>query len=156
MCLNRAIAACLDHILILEFMAFIVNVTPVLNPTNSVTFDNHFDSTTSVIANDFGLVVYIAGYIAYFSVSEALFGATLFKRLFGIRVVRGSQDRIPLGYAIVRTITKPLEFFPLFWPFSIGWIVFGPKHRRFGDTLAGTTVMSAAAHRAVRRNEEIP
>lgn len=153
MCAKRAIATILDHTLILEVLAFIVNVTPILNPSNSVSFDNHFDSKTVIDPNGFGGIVVVVGYIAYFSLLESWFGSTIFKRLFGIRVVDVSRNRVSLGRATIRTITKPFEFFPLFWPFSIGWIVISPSHCRFGDSLAGTTVVPRTALRADSRVE---
>ncbi len=139
--------------LILETMAFIVNATPLLNNDDSPIFDNPFDSTIIVYSNGFGDAVSLAGYVAYFAIQESRFGSTVFKRLFGVRVASLSHDRVTLRRAAVRTITKPFEIF--LFPLGIGWIIFSPSHRRFGDVLAGTNVVRRTKIEHLAESNEI-
>jgi uncharacterized RDD family membrane protein YckC len=88
------------------------------------------------------LLVTLAAEFLYFSICEGLFGTTLGKRLFGLRVVRAADGR-PCGpfAAVVRTVLRLVDNFLLSLP-GITFIVSSPRRQRLGDRAAKTLVVS--------------
>jgi uncharacterized RDD family membrane protein YckC len=81
-------------------------------------------------------------YLAYFIVCEALWGRTLFKRLFGLHVVQLDGRPCTGGQAVTRGLVRVLDANPFFLgglP-AVGFALLTPKHQRLGDLLAGTVV----------------
>jgi uncharacterized RDD family membrane protein YckC len=77
----------------------------------------------------------IAIAVAY--VSEALFGTTLGKLVFGLQVRRRQGGRAGGGRVLVRTLLRPIDLL------AIGPLLalVTPRHQRLGDMLAGTIVV---------------
>ncbi len=76
-------------------------------------------------------------WIVYFPLAEALYGKTLGKHLFGLRVLTESGTRISAGQAILRRLPFYLEIFvidALFAPFT-------DKKQRAFDMVAKTVVV---------------
>jgi uncharacterized RDD family membrane protein YckC len=78
----------------------------------------------------------------YFALSEGVFGTTLGKRLFGLRVVRADDGR-PCGpfAAVVRTVLRLVDNVLFSLP-GITAIVRSPRRQRLGDRAAKTLVVS--------------
>jgi uncharacterized RDD family membrane protein YckC len=78
----------------------------------------------------------------YFALSEGVFGTTLGKRLFGLRVVRADDGR-PCGpfAAVVRTALRLVDNVLFSLP-GITAIVRSPRRQRLGDRAAKTLVVS--------------
>lgn len=138
----RAVAALLDLLLVLLAVGLpLAAASGQLfrdDPTISEGWNVGFSLT---LGQD--LVVLVA-LVAYATVAEALFGATLGKRLFGLRVRRG--DGSPIGWreAIARNVLRVVDAFPWFVPYVFGWVVALADRggrRRVGDRLAGTQVL---------------
>jgi uncharacterized RDD family membrane protein YckC len=85
--------------------------------------------------------------LLYFTVPEAMFGATPGKLWARLRVVR--LDGRPLGIAevLVRNILKPIDFLPLLYLLGGLFVLFTNGSQRLGDLAAGTTVVYR--HRAL-------
>ncbi len=86
--------------------------------------------------------------VAYFSVGEALFGATWGKLLAGLRVVDTGGRRPVLGAVLVRNIVRLVDAWPLLY--SVGAIgivaaLTSPRRQRLGDRVAGTLVVRASS-----------
>jgi uncharacterized RDD family membrane protein YckC len=96
------------------------------------------------------VLVTLAAEFVYFSVSEGMFGTTLGKRLFGLRVVRAADGR-PCGpfAAVVRTLLRLVDniFFSL--P-GITAIVQSPRRQRLGDRAAKTLVVSEVPEQVLK------
>jgi uncharacterized RDD family membrane protein YckC len=84
----------------------------------------------------------LAAEFVYFSVCEGVFGKTLGKRLFGLRVVRAADGR-PCGLfaAVIRTALRLVDNILLSLP-GITFIVSSPRRQRLGDRAARTLVVS--------------
>ena len=88
------------------------------------------------------VLVTLAVEFVYFALSEGVLGATLGKRLFGLRVVRADDGR-PCGplAAVVRTVLRLVDNFLFSLP-GIAAISRSPWRQRLGDRAARTLVVS--------------
>jgi uncharacterized RDD family membrane protein YckC len=96
------------------------------------------------------VLVTLAAEFVYFSVSEGVFGTTLGKRLFGLRVVRAADGR-PCGplAAVVRTLLRLVDNI-LFSVPGITAIISSPRRQRLGDRAAKTLVVSEVPEQLVK------
>jgi uncharacterized RDD family membrane protein YckC len=128
--LARAYALLLDTI-VLAFLSLIVNsVFGVAQATSSFTW------TTTVPWAVLALVA-----LTYFTVPEALFGATLGKYWARVRVVRVDGGPLSLTSVLVRNAMRLVDALPIFYVLGGLSVVFSPNSQRLGDFLAGTTVV---------------
>lgn len=90
--------------------------------------------------------------LGYFISLEWVFGWTLGKLLFKLRVVDFNGGSISFGQAVVRTLCRLVDHLP-FGLYLIGGLVAAasPRRQRWGDRGAGTLVVSAWAAGAVYR-----
>jgi uncharacterized RDD family membrane protein YckC len=90
--------------------------------------------------------------VVYFSVQEALFGATWGKLVAGVCVVDVDGRRPTLGAVLVRNILRLLDYWPLFYVVGIIAAMTSPSRQRLGDRVARTLVVRAEsavlAHRS--------
>jgi uncharacterized RDD family membrane protein YckC len=84
-------------------------------------------------------------WVTYYAVLEGLFGATLGKRLAGLRVTDLEGHRIGPQAAIVRNLARLLDVLPSVYVLGGILTLATRKHQRLGDRLAGTLVVSADA-----------
>jgi uncharacterized RDD family membrane protein YckC len=79
--------------------------------------------------------------IVYSAVAEAMFGRTLWKAAFGLRVVAIDGSAITPGQATVRNVLRLIDLLPAFY--GVGGIVMLTvgNGRRLGDLAAGTGVV---------------
>jgi uncharacterized RDD family membrane protein YckC len=88
-------------------------------------------------------LAWIAIAILYYFVQELLTGQTIGKRLMGLKVIMVSSGQPLDGRAVMlRTVGRLIDVLPVFY--LVGWIMVRGPHRppqRFGDRLAGTTVV---------------
>ena len=100
----------------------------------------------SEISKTAGVIAAVLPVIAYFPLTEGLWGRSLGKLITGTMVVNAEGDRPGFGRAMVRTLTRLVEVNPfLFGGVPAGLIAaFTPRHQRLGDLLAGTYVVAAA------------
>ena len=91
-------------------------------------------------------VILIVVFLGYFLLQEAIWGATLGKRVFGLRVVR--LDGTPAGWsaAFWRTILRVLEVNPVLFGAIPGGlaVTWSKRKQRLGDMLAHTVVVRRA------------
>lgn len=88
-------------------------------------------------------VALVVASLAYFAFLEGGSGATLGKRLFGLRVVDRETGR-PIGYsrALIRTFARILSAAP----FDLGflWPLIDAQGRAWHDILSGSLVVATA------------
>ena len=86
-------------------------------------------------------VAFLSGSFLYFWIGEGVWGRTLGKRLFDLRVVRVNGAPAGLGRAFVRTVLRPVDALPV--AYLLGAFVIWLTHRdqRLGDLAAGTVVV---------------
>src|SRR5437764_2137407 len=90
--------------------------------------------------------------VVYFSVQEALFGATWGKLVAGVCVVDVDGRCPTLGAVLVRNILRLVDYWPLFYVVGIIAALISPARQRLGDRVACTLVVRAEsavlAHRS--------
>jgi uncharacterized RDD family membrane protein YckC len=83
-------------------------------------------------------------WVAYMTLMEGKYGASLGKRVTRLRVVTEDGLPIDLEAALIRNVLRFLDAFPYVVPYLLGAIVAGrsPMKQRFGDRVAETIVVS--------------
>jgi uncharacterized RDD family membrane protein YckC len=81
--------------------------------------------------------------IGYWVVCERLWGMTIGKRLFSIRVEGPGGGRPTWGASVLRNLFRLVDGFPYVLPYLVGFIVAKTdgERRRIGDRIAGTRVV---------------
>jgi uncharacterized RDD family membrane protein YckC len=80
-------------------------------------------------------------YLAYTALSEALFGRTLGKLLFGLRVVNLDGSRVRPRAALLRNVLRIVDLTLALFPLVM--VFLSPLRQRIGDVAAGTLVVRA-------------
>ena len=130
----RVVAHAIDWVLavIVEFAVFILLGTPIYPDA---------PLPTRVLLT---LPFFVGGYLI---ATEAIWGASLGKRLLGT-VVRMADGRTPtVGACVVRNLARAIDAFPYVVPYGVGMVLIKRSFRRqrLGDRWAGTVVVSRAA-----------
>jgi len=86
-------------------------------------------------------LAFLAVIVLYFVVMEGLVGATIGKRLLGMRVVRPDGSNADLKQALVRNLVRAVDALPAFCILGVVLIVRSPERARFGDRVARTRVI---------------
>lgn len=83
-------------------------------------------------------------WLAYFTILEGLFGATVGKARMHLRVARQDRHRAGWRAVIGRNLLRPIDAFRSFY--LVGFLVAtrSPLHQRLGDRAAGTIVIHAS------------
>jgi uncharacterized RDD family membrane protein YckC len=104
-----------------------------------------------------GLVLGLVLFLAYFPVTEAVWGRTLGKLITGTIVVDRDGEKAGFGKVIVRTLMRLVEVNPfLAGGIPAGVCVLVTKGKqRLGDMAAGTYVVSVKALRAAQASAEV-
>jgi uncharacterized RDD family membrane protein YckC len=84
-------------------------------------------------------------WVAYYAVLEGLFGATVGKRLAGVRVTDLTGRRIGWQAAILRNLGRLFDALPFLYLLGGILTLNSKQHQRLGDRFAGTLVVPAAA-----------
>jgi uncharacterized RDD family membrane protein YckC len=79
--------------------------------------------------------------MAYFTIPEALFGATPGKRLAGVCVVRVDGAPLSLQAMVIRNLLRGIDWLPFLYVFGGALTLFSTNSQRLGDLVAGTTVV---------------
>ncbi|MGY4707284.1 RDD family protein [Candidatus Bipolaricaulota sp. J31] len=91
-------------------------------------------------------LAFLGAMFLYFVVLEGLAGATLGKRLLGLRVVRVDGRRPGLLKAAVRNALRLVDGLPALNLLGVVLILRSEERARFGDRVAGTRVVHAGAY----------
>jgi uncharacterized RDD family membrane protein YckC len=79
--------------------------------------------------------------LLYFTVPEALFGATPGKYWANLRVVSVNGTDLSLGAVLMRNIMRLVDFLPVLYLLGGVSVLFTANSQRLGDRAAGTTVV---------------
>jgi uncharacterized RDD family membrane protein YckC len=135
---SRLGAALIDYAVVSAAIGLVAGVSGALSGTASLW--SHGTTSRPVLLLEGALLLAFA---AYNLICEAAFGATLGKRLLGLRVVAYGGARPGIVAVVVRNLTKVLS--ALFWivgvPVAMFAIATNANHQRLGDRLAGTYVL---------------
>jgi uncharacterized RDD family membrane protein YckC len=145
--LPKRLGALLIDILVISLLDAIVNGTfGVTRVTSgvvpSMTTGGFASFTTQTTVDWFWLTLL---WVAYYAVLEGLFGATVGKRLAGIRVTDLEGRRIGWQAAILRNLGRLLDALPFLYLLGGILTLTSRQHQRLGDRVAGTLVVPAAA-----------
>jgi uncharacterized RDD family membrane protein YckC len=144
--LPRRLLALIADTLVISILDGIVNgtfgVTRVTSGIATTMGSGGFTSFTTQTTVDWPWLALV--WVTYYAVLEGLFGATLGKRLAGVRVTDMDGRRIGPQAAIVRNLARLLDVLP--FGYLLGGILtlVTRQHQRLGDRLAGTIVVPVA------------
>lgn len=130
----RAAAVIVDALVALVVIGAVVGVLAgqAHHSGGSIGFDLH----------GWAAAVWVALSLGYWTVCERLWGMTLGKRLFSIRVEGQQGGRPTWRQSAIRNVLRLLDAFPYVLPYLLGFVVArtNAERRRIGDRLAGTRV----------------
>ena len=131
---------------ILRIIAFVIDSIIILIPTYII----WFAITLAVVFTGFFLVygfwlIYFLLFgiieVLYFSVLDVAWGATIGKRIMGLKVQTTDGGKVPMGKALIRNITKIYPLF-VFLDWLVALVTPGKDRRqKYTDRIAGTTVV---------------
>ncbi len=137
----RLAAALIDYMLVSVMVGVVVVVwfAGAFGGTQGLL--SHLSSTSRPTMELEGAL--LASFFAYNVICEAVFHATLGKRVLGLRVVAYGGGPAGLSALVLRNLTKGLSCFV--WPVGVPLALFtmatNPDHQRLGDRLAHTYVL---------------
>jgi len=161
--LPRRLLALIADTVVISLIDAIVNatfgVTRVTSGIATSIGSGSFTSFTTQTTVDWPWLALLL--VTYYGVLEGLFGATVGKRLAGLRVTDLEGRRIGPQAAVVRNLARLLDILP--FGYLLGGILTltTRQHQRLGDRLAGTIVVpidavtSPPLERGVRRRRAI-
>jgi uncharacterized RDD family membrane protein YckC len=132
--------------LVLDFLVLSAVFFPVTRWVKGVWLmmpDDHLWSVGWLVSDPLCVAFFVA-IVLYFSLLEGLAGATLGKRVLGLRVVGTGGGRPGLGRGITRNVLRLVDGLPALNILGVVLIVISPEKARFGDRVAGTRVVHSA------------
>jgi uncharacterized RDD family membrane protein YckC len=164
----RRAAAFVVDLIILVALASVVTVIAGERTTDLVVIDGQMYTTVSKTLSQQQARGVLLTWFAYLIVAEAIFGATIGKRLAGISVVQDSWTRLTLRGAVLRHLTHAVPVVVLASQglgLAVGQIVVyvagavfaltSEDRQRLGDRLAGTIVVRRSGRAPENRTREI-
>lgn len=145
--LPRRLLALVADTFVISLLDAIVNgtfgVTRITSGIATTMGSGGFTSFTTQTTVDWPWLALL--WVTYYAVLEGLFGATVGKRLAGLRVTDLEGRRIGPQAAIVRNLARLLDVLP--FGYMLGGILTlaTRQHQRLGDRLAGTVVVPVDA-----------
>jgi uncharacterized RDD family membrane protein YckC len=104
------------------------------------------DSSISAQLGPLDTLLFFAILFAYFSATEAAWGATVGKRVLGLRVVAADGSSPSSGAILLRNLVRFVDWLPgLYIVGAIAVFAGGQPRRRLGDRVAKTRVVAADA-----------
>jgi uncharacterized RDD family membrane protein YckC len=139
--LARAGALVAD-MLVFGVVSFVVNSVYGVTQITSGSFISSSSGWASYSTNTaVPWYLFMAVSLVYFTVPEALFGATPGKYLAGLRVVSVDGRRLSLGAVLARNLMRIVDYLPVIYVLGGISVLLTTNSQRLGDRLAGTTVV---------------
>jgi uncharacterized RDD family membrane protein YckC len=99
------------------------------------------DNTSLLHANTAAVLLFNAAALVYFGGLESAWGATVGKRVLGLRVTTVTGNT-PTGRAVfIRTLCRMIDMLPAFYAVGAILVWASPRRQRLGDRWAGTVVV---------------
>ena len=131
----RATAVIIDSVLVFVVLGTAVGAVTgqAYREDNSVGFNLH----------GWPFLLWVVLGLAYWTICEQLWGMTIGKRLFSIRVASSEGGAVTWRQSILRNLLRPVDGFPYFIPYLVGFVVAktNPEAKRLGDRAGGTQVV---------------
>jgi uncharacterized RDD family membrane protein YckC len=130
--------------LIIDLLLALVVVVPLAALSDGISSSN---GLLRIKLSGPPLLLAMVLWVAYMTLMEGKYGASLGKRATRLRVVTEDGLPIDLEAALIRNVLRFLDAFPYVVPYLLGAIVAGrsPLKQRFGDRVAETIVVSHVA-----------
>jgi uncharacterized RDD family membrane protein YckC len=127
--------------LIIDLLLSLVVVVPLAALSDGISSSNGF---LRIQLSGPPLLLAMVLWVAYMTLMEGKYGASLGKRATRIRVVTEEGLPIDLEAALIRNVLRFLDAFPYVVPYLLGAFVANrsPMKQRFGDRVAETIVIS--------------
>ena len=133
---RRIVAALIDLALMVALLIAMSSVFGQAETDSNQGFSIQFNLTGGP-----AILYFLIGF-AYYVALEGLTGATLGKRVMGLRVVK-LEGAYGLGPSLLRNILRFIDFLPFLYIVGIVTIAITKKKQRIGDMAAGTVVVRA-------------
>lgn len=143
----RVFALIVDTLVFSVISIVVNNVYGVTHVTGGSPLASVSGFATYTTSTDIGPVWSILVGLAYFTVPEALFGATPGKFAARLRVIRVDGRPLDLRSVVIRNLLKPIDYLPLFYLLGGACVLITANSQRLGDKAGGTTVVYR--HRAL-------
>lgn len=142
----RVLAAIVDMLVlsfVYGFVNFVYGVTQITSGSPTPPPGSGFTQYTTYTTVGWGWLTLI--WLVYFISLEALFGATIGKWLFHLRVTNGAGQRASFWQSVTRNVARIVDALP--GVYLIGGVValLSSQRQRIGDHLAHTLVISRAS-----------
>jgi uncharacterized RDD family membrane protein YckC len=136
--LGRRFAALVFDFLILSILFF-----PITKAVKGVWIMHRADHLwrSGWFVTDPVCIIFLVVIVVYFIFTEGIWGATIGKRLTGLRVVLIGGGNPGLSRAAVRNFLRVVDALPALNILGIILIFSSPEKARFGDRIAGTRVV---------------
>lgn len=133
----RATAVIIDALVVLIVLGTVVGLATgqTQRSNGSVGFNLH----------GWAAVLWVVLSLGYWTVCERLWGMTIGKRLFSIRVEGRDGGKLTWRQSAIRNVFRLLDAFPYLIPYLLGFIVArtNDERERIGDKVAGTRVVAS-------------
>lgn len=107
---------------------------------------NTKDTSISARLGPLDTLAYFVLLFVYFTATEAVWGATVGKRVLGLRVVAADGSRPSSAAILIRNVVRFVDWLPgLYIVGAVLVFTSGPPRRRLGDRAAKTRVVAADA-----------
>ncbi len=135
--IGRRVGAALLDIALMAILSVVLGV--VLGATESS------DGDFSVVLKGSDALLYFALVLLYYFSTEARWGQTLGKRLFGLRVSRSDGARAGAGPIAIRTLLRAVDILPILYLLGFIVMLVTPRRQRLGDLAAKTVITATRA-----------
>jgi len=134
--------ALVTDMLVFGVVSFVVNSVYGVTQITSGSFISSSSGWASYSTNTaVPWYLFMAVSLVYFTVPEALFGATPGKYLAGLRVVSVDGRALSLGAVLARNVMRIVDYLPVLYVLGGISVLLTTNSQRLGDRLAGTTVV---------------
>jgi len=86
-------------------------------------------------------IIFLIIIVLYFVILEGVIGATIGKKVLGIKVVQLDGQIPGIGRSLIRNLLRAVDALPAFNILGVFLILKSPERARFGDRIAGTRVI---------------
>ncbi len=136
--LGRRFVALVIDLLVLSMIFF--PVTRVVKGVWIMSSEDHLWGYGWLVTDPL-CAIFLVVIVIYFVSLEGALGATIGKRLLGLRVVRVDGRDPGMMRATIRNLLRAIDALPAFNILGIVLIASSPERARFGDRIAGTRVI---------------
>lgn len=133
------LAAVMIDTIVLALCSGVVNSVYGVTEVTSAYIGGNGSVTTTTTAVAWPWLMLLG--VVYFTVSEAMFGASPGKMWMRLKVVRADGAPLRVRDVVLRNVLKPVDFLPIFYLLGGLILIATPSAQRIGDLAAGTTVI---------------